>query len=353
MIFIASDIESLSRSLSGWEWAEYASEAFVIIACAGEFVADLERPWLTEERKHHLQRRSTILLVAALFASLVCLIRTNELSGSVIGFLGQRAEEAGAKAKTAIADASTALSLGKDALSKAGAAQQSLSKAEKEANQAQAAASNALTLARGARQEADSFEKDIASAKKQAAEAESHLADALQRAANAERQATQAEAELSRIRSPRSITNEPALVAALTPFKGTEYTLNVFQDDEAAQFTRAVDGVLGQAGWIRKQPGVLHLGITSLNVFGQDIKDAVPVCVETGIQIHVQAKEPLKVLQSTPTPLLPKTLRAATTLRVALVPSISPSDERNVGNSVQLDKDPGEGPVLICVGKKP
>ena len=120
MIFTASDIESFSRSLSRWEWAEYASEAFVIIACAGEFVADLDRPWLTEERKQHLQRRSTILLVAALFASLMCLIRTNELSGSVIGFLGQRAEEAGAKAREAITDSSTALSQAKDALAKAG-----------------------------------------------------------------------------------------------------------------------------------------------------------------------------------------------------------------------------------------
>lgn len=102
MILTASDIDSLSRSLSRWEWGEYISEAFVIIACAGELVADLEVSWLTEERKKHLQRRSTILLVAALSVSLICLVRTNELSGSVIGSLGDKAGAAETKAQSAL-----------------------------------------------------------------------------------------------------------------------------------------------------------------------------------------------------------------------------------------------------------
>jgi hypothetical protein len=177
MILTASDIESLSRSLSRWEWGEYISEAFVIIACAGELIADLEVSWLTEERKKRLQRPSTILLVAALSVSLICLFRTNELSGSVIGSLGDKAEEADRKAKEAITDSSTALSQAKDALTKAGKAEDSLGKAEDEANKAQTASSNALTLARGARQEADSFEKDIRSAKEAVAEAKEKVAD--------------------------------------------------------------------------------------------------------------------------------------------------------------------------------
>jgi hypothetical protein len=41
MIFTATDVSSLSQSLYRWEWAEYISEAFVILACAGELVADL------------------------------------------------------------------------------------------------------------------------------------------------------------------------------------------------------------------------------------------------------------------------------------------------------------------------
>lgn len=47
MILTAPDVDSLSRSLSHWEWGEYISEAFVIIACAGELIADLEISWLT------------------------------------------------------------------------------------------------------------------------------------------------------------------------------------------------------------------------------------------------------------------------------------------------------------------
>jgi hypothetical protein len=126
MISTSPDLASL---LHRWEIAEYVSEGFVILGCLGELVADLGSNWLGETRQKRLERWSTILLVAALTVSLKCLVRTNELSGGVIGSLGTMAEEADGKAKTAIADASTALSLGKDALSKAGVAQQSLSRA--------------------------------------------------------------------------------------------------------------------------------------------------------------------------------------------------------------------------------
>ena len=84
MIFVASDVSSLT----GWEWGEYIAEGFVIVACAGELVADLERKRLTSAHRDRVERLSTILLVAALSASLICLVRTNELSGNVIGSLG-------------------------------------------------------------------------------------------------------------------------------------------------------------------------------------------------------------------------------------------------------------------------
>jgi hypothetical protein len=177
MILTASDVSSLSQSLHRWEIAEYIFEGLVIIACAGELVADLGRKCL--KKAHRIQRLSTILLVAALSMELICLVKTNDLSGRVIGSLSDKAEKADAEAQSAIdksslaegksnaaiADSSTALSQAKDALTKAGKAQDSLGKAEDEANKAQTASSNALNLARGARQEADSFEKDIAAAK--------------------------------------------------------------------------------------------------------------------------------------------------------------------------------------------
>ncbi len=130
MILTAYDIESLSRSLSHWEWGEYISEAFVIIACAGELVADLEASWLTEKRKKHLQRRSTILLVAALSVSLICLVRTNQLSGSVIGSLGDKADDANKKANTALTDSGTALAQSNEAETKSGDAKSSAKIAE-------------------------------------------------------------------------------------------------------------------------------------------------------------------------------------------------------------------------------
>jgi hypothetical protein len=184
MIVASSEVASL---LHRWEVLEYVSEGFVIVGCIGELIADFFTR-LPEQLRKHIGTWSTIVLILALSVGLKCLIKTNELSGSVIGSLGDKAEESDKKAQTAIVDSSTALFQAKDALAEASAAENSLGKAEDDANQAQAAASNALSLARGVRQEADSFEKDIVSAKTQAAEAESHLADALQRTKRLEQQ---------------------------------------------------------------------------------------------------------------------------------------------------------------------
>src|ERR1035437_6001349 len=232
MTFTASDVSSLAKSLSRWEVAEYIFAGFVTVACAGEYVADF-KDWFTggdKAKKQRLAKASTLLLIAALALELTCLVKTNSLSGQLIGSLDEKAGEADTKANTAlgtsataltqsanaITDSSTALSQAKDALSKAGKAADSLGKAEDEANKAQTASSNALTLARGARQEADSFEKDIVSAKKQAAEAESHLAEALKRAADAT-------AELNRLTTPRTIPHTAQVVSPLKTFRGTEY----------------------------------------------------------------------------------------------------------------------------------
>src|SRR5229473_6527484 len=101
MTFTPSDVESLSRSLSRWELGEYIFEALVIVACAGELVADLASS-LTEKHKRRLERWSTMLLVAALSMELICLVRTNELSGSVIGSLGDKADDANRRVKKAL-----------------------------------------------------------------------------------------------------------------------------------------------------------------------------------------------------------------------------------------------------------
>jgi hypothetical protein len=339
MIFASPDVAS---SLRHWELAEYVSEGFVILACAGELVADLAT-YIPRRQRKHLERWSTILLVVALSVSLKCLVRTNELSGSVIGSLGDKAEDADKKAKVAIIDSSTALAQAKDALSKAGSAEDSLGKAEDESNKAQAAASSALTLARDARQEADSFEKDIQSAKTQAASAESHLAEALQRAADAT-------AELNRLKSPRSLIHVPELVTTLETFKGTEYTFSsVFEDEESIMLLRAIDDALKRAGWKRVKP--THR-FPMINVYGDNEDFAVPSGISNGIQISVDSLEPLATLQSLSLDKLPELTRAAVALNLGLSSSLSPPQAPADNKLVDVQKGTSTT-VRIGVGRKP
>ncbi len=148
------------------------------------------------------------------------------------------------------------------AIREAGNAKDSAKEAAKSSTSATGSATNAVNLASGARKEADSLESDIVSAKKQAADAVSRLADAEQRLADSTQREAVAEAKLSAIKTPRSLVQTNELIAALIPFKGTEYTVSVSQEDESIQFTKVVDGILQKAGWIRKQPASHNLGIT-------------------------------------------------------------------------------------------
>jgi len=232
------------------------------------------------------------------------------------------------------------------AIERAGNAATSAKTAHDEADRSQLAASNALTLARGARQEADSFEADIKTAKQQAAEAESHLSDALERE-------VKAEAELYRLKTPRSLVRSGELIANLRRFGGTEYTFNVFMDDESIQFTKAVASILQAAGWVRQQPKSINLGVPTMEiVFDQGSAENVPACVDTGISIHAHTKESIESLNSRPVKFLAKKLQAALALKSAIALSISPSNERNVASGI-VDPNPTEGPMTVCVGKKP
>jgi hypothetical protein len=340
MIFTAAGASSLADSLSRWEWGEYVSEAFVIIACAGELVADLGRECVTRAHRDRILRLSTILLVAALSASLICLVRTNELSGNVIGSLGEKANLADTKAKMAIADSSTALSQAKDALTEAGKAEDSLGKAENEANKAQTSALRALTLARDARTEADSFEKDIVSAKQQAAEAESHLAEAL-------RQAAAATEELNRLKSPRMLINASAHIPALRAYEGTEYEfVGVFSDPDSLALLRQIDILLQLARWKRVQakiPGGERFGFEDVSI--------LPI-VYTGVLVAAESREKIETLRVLPPTSLPKNIQAAVVLKSVLGAAISPAEEDL--KTKDLPVTPGDSSaVAIWIGKKP
>src|SRR5947209_3234272 len=99
MISTSSDIGSLSRQLWWWEHAEYVFAALVATACLGEYIADFNKRQWVVAHKDGIAKRATLLLIAALALELVCVIQTNDLSGNVIGSLGQKAEEAGGKAR--------------------------------------------------------------------------------------------------------------------------------------------------------------------------------------------------------------------------------------------------------------
>jgi hypothetical protein len=123
MSLTASDVSSLTRSLSDWEYAEYGACAFVAIACAGEYIADFT-DWLTagdDWRKGQLAKRSTLLLIVSLAVELFCLVQTNSISGQLIGSLSDKATNAATKAQSALDKSGTAEARADGATAKADA----------------------------------------------------------------------------------------------------------------------------------------------------------------------------------------------------------------------------------------
>ncbi len=353
-------VRSLEHSIGVFTWCLLGSTFVVSLGLileywhpVSEFIDELKWPMSVFRWPKFMEIAGGILVTIGVLGEFGFTLEVFVLEGrleqanhTIRDTLTAKLGEADQMAKTAVSDSSTALRQAKDSLSKAGAAEASLGKAETEAKNAQTASASALTMAGQARKEADSFEADIKSAKEQAAAAESHLTDALKQAADAT-------AELQRLKSPRSLVEVPKLIADLSVFKGTEYRLNVFQDDESIQFTKIVDDALNRAGWLRK-PSPYKLGIPSLLVFGKDREQAVPICIATGIQIYFWAEESLAVLNARPFKDQSPTLQAAFALRAALVSRISPQDNGNVGDKVTLDEHSEDKfPLVICIGKKP
>lgn len=225
--------------------------------------------------------------------------------------------------------------------------------ANSESERAASSSGEAMALAQGARKEADAYTEEIASAKNEAADAESRLAGAERQLADATQREANAETELSRLKMPRSLVGTGQLISAIKPFRGTQYLLEVSENPEAIQLTKDIGRALDAAGWIRKEPASHNIGVTYLNVFSDDAKDAVPVCIRTGIEVSLKTTESIGSLQARPARYLPRRVKAAIALRSALVPSIYPPDEHNVKEQVRIDKDPGQGPITICVGQKP
>ena len=129
MILTASSVSDLSNTLAWWERGEYVFSFVVAAACFGEYVADFIPRWYAtgdakrdEKRKDSISKTSTLVLVAALVFEMVCVIRSNSLSGQVIGSINELATSAAEQSKTALDNAGKAQTLAKSASDAAGSA---------------------------------------------------------------------------------------------------------------------------------------------------------------------------------------------------------------------------------------
>jgi len=143
MIFTASEVSSLAISLEHWEWAEYASCALVALGCTGEYIAEFTDCWTggLKERKDRLAKRSTLLLISALALELMCLVKTNSISGMLIGSLSEKASAAETKAQSAFdksvlaeSNAGNASVIAGDALTDSKTAKDTAGKAQEKAD---------------------------------------------------------------------------------------------------------------------------------------------------------------------------------------------------------------------------
>jgi len=262
MTLTASDVGSLAESLGRWEIAEYFACGFVILGCVGEGVADFTN-WFTggdERKKHNLSKFSLLLLVAALALELVCVYKTNNLSGTIIGSLRDKAEEASSKA----GDAETVSeSAGTAAI-----------RAKGEADEVHGLAASATSTARAASEEAIAAKRETDGAIKEAESLKRDIADEKE--------------ELTRLKSNRVLLRTNGLVASLSAFQGTEYFFQgVFSDEESIALLKQIDSVLQQSKWKRMpspQAGIPTLFSVGISVFGPN-SPSIPMTVAVGVEI--------------------------------------------------------------------
>ncbi|MGD0362736.1 MAG: hypothetical protein ABSC93_17800, partial [Bryobacteraceae bacterium] len=202
MTLTPSDVESLTTALTRWEYAEYASGGLVAVACAGEYIASF-KPWFTggdKARKERLEKRSTLLLIVALAAELICLVKTNQISGQVIGALDVRATEAYRKAGDAVVNSEVAIGKSGDAI-----------------NKSEIAAGRVEVIG-----------NDITSLKTRATEVSAELAEALRRATDAEEEAGRLKARFA----DRTLTDSQVheIEDEIRPFVGQEFGIVTYWD---------------------------------------------------------------------------------------------------------------------------
>jgi hypothetical protein len=355
-------VDPVRSSLEGkeefWFVCLLISSGVVAVGCLlelGETWSDLKEWWNLKKSKA-VPPPSWHAPAAAIGLLLVILGVIGE--GIFEGLVSMKETDLRAHDEQVLGDTIMKVGTAKDA---AEAAQKAAERAENassgavvNSNNAIESASNAGDLAMVARTEADHFAQDIVSAKMQAANAVSQLASAEQRLADSTQREEVAEAKLSAIKTPRSLIHTDRLIAAISPYKGTEFTINSFMDTESSNFAIIVATALKAAGWVRKQPAGMNLGVPTLSMTFDRDREIVPSCIDTGVSLHVPAKESdYALFNSTAFQGLPKNVQAVVVLQQQLVAYTFPTDDQNTVHEL-LDPRLSEGtPVTICFGKKP
>ncbi len=212
------------------------------------------------------------------------------------------------------------------------------------AAKAEANLANAQKSAADANAKAEGFRLSIAKANESAAQAQAQVA-------NATAEAAKANLELTKLKTPRSLTRVSELISALEPFKGMEYVfVSVFQDEESMNLLKAIHEALQKAGWKRgKSVG----GFPGVNMYGKDVPDfSVPIGFNTGIQISTESPKPLEHLDTAKVTDFPQYIQAAAALQIGLSACLFPSSPTNLGKLVSVET--GTSTIIrIAIGKKP
>jgi hypothetical protein len=350
-------VRSLEHSIGVFTWCLLGSTFVVSLGLileywhpVSEFIDELKWPMSVVRWPKFMEIAGGILVTIGVLGEFGFTLEVFVLEGRleqanhvIRDTLTAKLGEADKMAKTAVSDASSALSQGKDALSKAGAAEAALGRAEAEARNAQTASSSALTMAGQARKEADSFEADIRSAKEQAAEAESHLAEAT-------KSANILTAKLERLTTPRRLPRSVLVVAPLQAFKGTEYVfIGTCGDQECFDLLSDIDELLKLAGWKRIKGPPMRIGVPQI-LINNDKEFTVDLSVSTGTVISAETPNGIESVKGLPDDQLADYIRAAIALNKAVAQNVSPSEI--TGRPVNIKPGTSKA-VEIDVGRKP
>ena len=90
--------------------------------------------------------------------------------------------------------------------------------------------------------------------------------------------------------APRILSDEQQdrIIKKLTPFSGTEFTLNVFNDPEAINFSLSTLRIFRSAGWVLKP----HTGVRDLNLGTA----SVGISLASGMRFHANSPHERTVL---------------------------------------------------------